>query len=260
MKTFVVLVFFRSNRAHRVFIGSSSPARRPPSTDKRLREDLYKKVMSGDPVAARLPYAILMKMVAFSGWKRFEMNDTLKFHGVTEMTFPSTMRQSLIVNCKGRFVGAQRLASLLPGTQGYFNHTGGHERFRDLDSLRRVPCSLSSSRSCATWALRPSGKRLKGTLRAAGRAVLPGWPCVWLAGFLAEDVALHPDGAGHGVAPWPGAGVVQTVGARQVPGWLLGDEEGLVRCHVSLVKHCLERGWDFSSEHFSFTQLLVRAA
>ena len=27
----------------------------PPSTDKRLGEDLYKKVMSGDPVAARLP-------------------------------------------------------------------------------------------------------------------------------------------------------------------------------------------------------------
>ena len=52
-----------------------------PSTDKRLREDLYKKVMSGDPVAARLPYAILAKMVTFSGWNRFEMNDSLKFHG-----------------------------------------------------------------------------------------------------------------------------------------------------------------------------------
>ena len=43
-------------------------------------------------------------------------------------------------------------------------------------------------------------------------------------GLPAEDVALHPDGAGHGVAP---AGVVETVAARQVPGWLLGDEEGL---------------------------------
>ena len=50
----------------------------------------------------------------------------------------------------------------------------------------------------------------------------------------AEDVAL-PDGAGHR------AGVVETVAARQVPGWLLGDEEALVWCHVSLVKHCLER-------------------
>ena len=47
------------------------------------------------------------------------MNETLKFHGVTEMTFLSIMRRSLIINCTGRFVGAQRIASLLPGTQGY---------------------------------------------------------------------------------------------------------------------------------------------
>ena len=72
--------------------------------------------MSGDPVAARPPYTILMKMVTFLGWKRFEMNETLKFHGVGEMTFPSIMRRSLIINCTGRLVGAQRLASLLLGT------------------------------------------------------------------------------------------------------------------------------------------------
>ena len=48
------------------------------------------------------------------------MNETLKFHGVTEMTFPSIMRRSLIINCKGRFVSAGRFASVLPGTQGYF--------------------------------------------------------------------------------------------------------------------------------------------
>ena len=35
------------------------------------------------------------------------------------MTFPSIVG-SLIINCKGRFVSAQCLASLLPGTQGYF--------------------------------------------------------------------------------------------------------------------------------------------
>ena len=79
-------------------------------------------------------------------------------------------------------------------------------------------------------------KGSKGTLRAAGTAVSPGRPCARLAGSLpAEDVALHPDGAGHAVAPRSGAGVVETVAARQVPGWLLGDEEGLVWCHVSLL-------------------------
>ena len=31
MKTLVVLVFFLSNWAHRVFLGSSSPARKPPA-------------------------------------------------------------------------------------------------------------------------------------------------------------------------------------------------------------------------------------
>ena len=51
-------------------------------------------------------------------------------------------------------------------------------------------------------------------------------------GLPAEDTALHPDGAGHGVAPRPGAGVVETLAARQVPDRLLGDEE-LVGCHVS---------------------------
>ena len=46
--------------------------------------------------------------------------------------------------------------------------------------------------------------------------------------------------------------VVVTVAARQVPGWLLGDEEGLVRCHVSLVKHCLgEAGTSGSEYHVS---------
>ena len=129
----------------------------------------------------------------FLGWKRFEMNETLKFHRVTEMTFPSIMRRSLIINCEGRFVSAQRLAH--PGHPGALSHAGGHERFRDL---RR------------TW---PSTRTAPVT------------------GSLAR----------------PGAGVVQSVAARQVPGWLLGDEEGLVRCHVSLVKRCLERGCNFTA-------------
>ena len=93
-----------------------------PNTDKPLHEDLYKKVMSGDPVAARLPNAILTKMVTFHGWKRFELNDIMKFHGVSEATFRSIMRRSLVINCKVRFVSAERLAQLPPGVQGYFLH------------------------------------------------------------------------------------------------------------------------------------------
>ena len=73
-----------------------------PNTDKPLREDLYKKVMSGDPVAARLPCVILTKMVTFVGWKRFEMNATMKFDGITEATFPSIMRRSLVYPVQGK--------------------------------------------------------------------------------------------------------------------------------------------------------------
>ena len=99
---------------------------------------------------------------------------------------------------------------------------------------------------CDFLALRPSGNRLKGALRAAGTAISALRPRAQLAGSLRRTwpstrtapVTLSPLGQARAVA------------ARQVPGWLLGDEEGLVRCHVSLVK----RGWDFCSE-FSVSRL-----
>lgn len=50
----------------------------------RLREDVYKRHISGDPIACRLPYAMVTKMTMLLGWKRFEMNDTLKFSGTSE--------------------------------------------------------------------------------------------------------------------------------------------------------------------------------
>ena len=120
MKTLVVL-FFSSESGSPCVPKVVITGQEARGTNKRLREDLYTKVMNGDAVAARLPYAIFTKIVTFSGWKRFETNETLKFHGVTEMTFPSIYETiSHIINCKGRFVSAQRLASISPGTQGYF--------------------------------------------------------------------------------------------------------------------------------------------
>ena len=76
--------------------------------------------MSGDPVAARLPFAFLTKMVTFVKWKRFEMNAAMKFHCITEAAFASVMRRSLVTLCKGWFVSTARLARLPPGAQGYF--------------------------------------------------------------------------------------------------------------------------------------------
>ena len=39
------------------------------TTDRPLREDLHKKMMSADTVAARLTQAIVTKMVSTDGWK-----------------------------------------------------------------------------------------------------------------------------------------------------------------------------------------------
>ena len=149
------------------------------------------QVMSGDPAAARLPKAILMKMVTFSGWKRFEMNETLKFHGVTEMTFPSITRRSL--------VSAQRLASLrqkterhVGGRRGQRSHQGGHGRGL------RAPCGGRGPR--------PGRRRSRGR-RSARRG--------------------RGGDRGGEAGTWLAAG----------------------RCHVSLVKRRLERGWDFCSEY-----------
>ena len=179
-----------------------------PSTDKRLREDLYKKVVSGDPVAARLLYAILTKMVTFSGWKRFELNETLKFHGVTEMTFPSIMRRSLILDCKGRFVCAQRLASLLPDTQGHFLMQEDMKDFvtsQPAAGLFTVVLGELCDFGVATFRQKIGGYTEGGGDGGLTRAT------------TRVACGLHLD-SGHGVAPWPAAGVVETLAARQVPG------------------------------------------
>ena len=235
MKTLVVLFFFVQSGPlcvpQVVITGQEAPQHRQTA-----------------PVAARLPYTILTKMVTFSGWKRFEMNETLKFHEVTEMTFPSIMRRSLIINCKARSVSAQRLASITPGKEEYFLM---QEDMKDFVTSQPAAGALFTvvlgelcDSSVATFWQKieryAEGGGDGGLTRATMRAA---------CGLPAEDVALHPDGAGHAVAPRPGAGVVETVPARQLLGCLLGDEEGLVRCQVSLVGRCVERGWGFCSEY-----------
>ena len=164
-----------------------------PSTDKRLREDLHKKVMSGDPVAARLPYAILTKMVTFSGWKRFEMNETLKFHGVTEMTFPSMMRRS---HSSATVRGGSASRASLPGTQGYFLMQEDMKEFVTSQpaagALFTIVLGELCDSSVATFwqqiEKHAAGGRDGGLTRATMRAA------------CGEDAALHRDGGGHGVA------------------------------------------------------------
>ena len=65
--------------------------------EKSLREDLYKKHMTGEPLACRPNNALLTRLILFIGWKIFEMNQSLTFQGVTEETFPSMMRRTLVI-------------------------------------------------------------------------------------------------------------------------------------------------------------------
>ena len=66
-----------------------------PTAEGLLRQDLFKKVMSADAVAARLPYAIVI-----DDCQRFEMNDTMKFTGITEGNFMLIMRRPSCLVCE----------------------------------------------------------------------------------------------------------------------------------------------------------------
>ena len=80
-----------------------------PDTDRRMREDIFKKHISGDPVARRLPNAVLAKMVSLTGRKRYDMNELLRCSGTTEESFMSIFRRSLVIVHKARFISAEDL-------------------------------------------------------------------------------------------------------------------------------------------------------
>ena len=119
-----------------------------PDTERRMREDVYKRHISADPVPCRLPYAILTKMVTLCGWKRFEMNETLKFAGTGESSFNSVFRRSLVVTHKARFVSGDKLLAMFP--------QGGSEQkgfFRRDPSLKEFLTSGRAGRAFMTMVL-----------------------------------------------------------------------------------------------------------
>ena len=69
-----------------------------PGVAKIMWEDPNRNHISAD----RLPYATNTKQVELRVWKRFEMNDTPKFRGTTEVTFNSIYRRSMVTGLKGR--------------------------------------------------------------------------------------------------------------------------------------------------------------
>ena len=66
-----------------------------PDSRKKFREDLYKKLVSGDDLAARRPYGYVTRVLRIVGWKRVETNDLLQFKNVSEQQ----LREKLLAEC-----------------------------------------------------------------------------------------------------------------------------------------------------------------
>lgn len=69
-----------------------------------MRVDLYKKHVSGDPVAASLSYAIVTRLAELIGWKRRELNNLVRLSGVTDGNFDSILRRSWVMVFKAQFL------------------------------------------------------------------------------------------------------------------------------------------------------------
>ena len=89
-------------------------AQEAPETNRKLREDLYKKTMSADGIAGRKPYGMVTRMLELVGWKRLEANRMLQFSGVTEHNFNSIYRRSLVWKPKARFLDGEYLKEHYP--------------------------------------------------------------------------------------------------------------------------------------------------
>lgn len=81
-----------------------------PDPGRRLREDLFKKTLSGDAIAGRKPYGYSTKMLEIEGWKRLECNRIIRFSSVSERNFNSILRRSFVWKAKAD-VSTQRQAS-----------------------------------------------------------------------------------------------------------------------------------------------------
>ena len=130
-----------------------------PETNKRLREDLYKKTMSADGISGRKPYGITTRMFELVGWKRIELNRMMRFQGVTGANFMSILRRSFVWTPKARFLDADYLESHFADAaqDGISRRTHDFGLSSNLAQLR-VPCSLcnmASNCDIAGYSVRP---------------------------------------------------------------------------------------------------------
>ena len=89
-------------------------AQEKPDSHRKFREDLYKKLVSADDLAARKPYGYVTRMLRVIGWKRVETNDLLEFKNVSEESFNSIFRRSLVWKAKALFVEEEYIRQRYP--------------------------------------------------------------------------------------------------------------------------------------------------
>jgi len=114
-----------------------------PENTRRMREDLFKKTMSGDAVAGRKPYGYSTKMLELVGWKRLECNRMFRFSSVSERNFHSILRRSFVWTPKARFFDKSYLQERYPDSaaDGIFP---ADDTLRDR--LRSGPCVAAALR------------------------------------------------------------------------------------------------------------------
>ena len=75
-----------------------------------FREDLFKKHISADPIAARLPYGIVTRLIELSGWKRLELNRLMLLTSVSETSLDSILRRSWVIGLRVKTLFCQRVS------------------------------------------------------------------------------------------------------------------------------------------------------
>ena len=118
-------------------------AQEAPETNKRMREDLFKKTMSADGIAGRRPYGMVTRMIELTGWKRYEVNRMIKFAGVSEENIHSIFRRGFVWKPMARFIDEAIIATHFPdaNTAGYFAKDDSLKDF-----LRSGPCIAAALR------------------------------------------------------------------------------------------------------------------
>ena len=89
-----------------------------------------KKVISGDPVASRLPYGIITRLIEIIGWKRLELNKLVRFAGVSKASIDSILRRTWVCVFKARFLTPAQLSGETdPRSKGLFLKDPGLNEF-----------------------------------------------------------------------------------------------------------------------------------